>query len=221
MTTKSEKAARIADILGTLFPTPDIPLEHEDPFQLLVAVVLSAQTTDARVNLVTPALFARAPDAAAMAKLPVATILAHIKTCGLAPTKAKNLRALSQALVATYGGQVPADFAALEALPGVGHKTASVVMAQAFGVPAFPVDTHIHRLAARWGLSSGKNVETTEADLKRAYPASTWNVLHLQIIYFGRMYCPARGHVITTCPICAWAMSRARAAAEKKSGTSR
>lgn len=221
MTTRAEKAARIADILGQLFPAPEIPLEHADPFQLLVAVVLSAQTTDARVNIVTPALFARAPDAASMAKLPVATILSHIKTCGLAPTKAKNLRALSQQLVEKHGGEVPADFTALEALPAVGHKSASVVMTQAFGVPAFPVDTHIHRLAARWGLSAGKNVETTEADLKQAFPESRWNLLHLQIIYFGRMYCPARGHVITTCPICSWAMSRARAAAEKKSGASR
>jgi endonuclease-3 len=156
-----------------------------------------------------------------MAKLSAATILSHIKTCGLAPTKAKNVRALSQQLVDQHGGEVPADFEALEALPGVGHKSASVVMTQAFGVPAFPVDTHIHRLAARWGLSSGKNVETTEADLKRAFPESKWNVLHLQIIYFGRMYCPARGHVIATCPICAWAMSRTRAAAEKKTGASR
>jgi len=221
MTTRAEKAARIAEILGTLFPEPDIPLDHGDPFQLLVAVVLSAQTTDARVNLVTPALFARAPDAASMAKLPVPTILSFIRTCGLAPTKAKNLRALAGQLVEHHGGRVPADFAALEALPGVGHKTASVVMTQAFGVPAFPVDTHIHRLAARWSLSSGKDVETTEHDLKRAYPESTWNLLHLQIIYFGRMYCPARGHVIATCPICSWAMSRTRAAAEKKSGASR
>jgi endonuclease-3 len=220
-TDKATRAAKIAGILAELFPRPDIPLEHEDAFQLLVAVVLSAQTTDARVNLVTPALFARAPDAAAMARLPVATILSFIKTCGLAPTKAKNVRALAQQLVEKHGGQVPADFEALEALPGVGHKTASVVMTQAFGVPAFPVDTHIHRLAARWGLSSGKNVETTEADLKRLYPPETWNALHLQIIYFGRMYCPARGHVIATCPICSWAMSRTRAAAEKKAGASR
>jgi endonuclease III len=221
MTTKTEKAAKIARILGELFPKPDIPLEHADAFQLLIAVVLSAQTTDARVNMVTPALFRVAPDAASMADLPVAKILSFIKTCGLAPTKAKNLRALSQKLVDNHGGRVPDNFEALEALPGVGHKTASVVMTQAFGVPAFPVDTHIHRLAARWGLSSGKNVETTEHDLKRLYPESSWNALHLQIIYFGRMYCPARGHVIATCPICAWAMSRARAAAERKDGTSR
>ncbi len=218
---RADKAARIAAILQELFPAPDIPLDHEDPFQLLVAVVLSAQTTDARVNLFTPALFARAPDAAAMAKLPVPTILGFIRTCGLAPTKARNLRALAAELVATHGGRVPQDFDALEALPGVGHKTASVVMAQAFGVPAFPVDTHIHRLAARWGLSSGKDVVTTERDLKRVFAEPRWNPLHLQIIYFGRRYCPARGHVVPDCPICCWAMSGARAAAERKAGSSR
>jgi endonuclease-3 len=219
--TKTERAQRIATILDELFARPDIPLDHRDPFQLLVAVALSAQTTDARVNLVTPALFARAPDAAALARLPVATILGFIKTCGLAPTKAKNLRGLAEQLVRDHRGEVPRDFAALEALPGVGHTTASVVMSQAFGVPAFPVDTHIHRLAARWGLSSGKDVVTTERDLKRQFPESRWNPLHLQIIYFGRQHCPARGHVITTCPICAWAMSRTRAAAERAAGTSR
>ena len=215
------KTARIMAILDDKFPAPAIPLDHGDPFQLLVAVVLSAQCTDARVNLVTPALFARAPDAAAMAELPAAEILDHIRTCGLAPTKAKNLRALSQQLVRDHGGVVPKDFAALEALPGVGHKSASVVMVQAFGVPAFPVDTHIHRLATRWGLTSGKNVETTERDLKRLFPEERWAALHLQIIYFGRTYCPARGHVISDCPICAWAMSRARAAAERRAGASK
>jgi endonuclease-3 len=220
-TDRADKAARIARILEERFPQPAIPLDHEDPFQLLVAVVLSAQTTDARVNLVTPALFARAPDAAAMARLPVATILGFIRTCGLAPTKARNLKALAQQLVSAHGGQVPRSFEALEALPGVGHKTASVVMAQAFGVPSFPVDTHIHRLAARWGLSSGKNVVITEHDLKRAFPEARWNPLHLQIIYFGRSHCPARGHVIADCPICSWAMSRARASAERKAGSSR
>lgn len=219
--TRAARAARIAAILDELFPAPPIPLDHGDPFQLLVAVALSAQTTDARVNLVTPALFAQAPDAATMARLPVATILGHIRTCGLAPTKARNLRALAGELVARHGGRVPADFAALEALPGVGHKTASVVMAQAFGVPAFPVDTHIHRLAARWGLSSGKDVVTTERDLKRTFPVARWNALHLQIIYFGRRYCPARGHDVAACPICAWAMSRSRAAAERRAGQSR
>jgi len=220
-TAKAAKAARIAGILTDLFPQPAIPLDHGDPFQLLVAVALSAQTTDARVNLVTPALFARAPDARAMATLPVAKILGFIRTCGLAPTKAKNVRALAQQLVRDHGGVVPRDFAALEALPGVGHKTASVVMAQAFGVPAFPVDTHIHRLAARWGLSSGKDVVTTERDLKRVFPEATWNALHLQIIYFGRRHCPARGHDLAACPICSWAMTRTRAAAERRAGTSR
>lgn len=218
---RAEKIARIGAILDARFPAPAIPLDHGDPFQLLVAVVLSAQCTDARVNLVTPALFAQAPDAAAMARLPTAQILGHIQTCGLAPTKARNLRALSEQLLRDHGGAIPRDFAALEALPGVGHKTASVVMVQAFGVPAFPVDTHIHRLAARWGLSSGKNVETTEGDLKRAFPEERWNRLHLQIIYFGRACCPARGHVIADCPICAWAMSRARAAAERRAGSSK
>lgn len=223
-TTKTERAARaarIATILDELFPQPAIPLDHDDPFQLLVAVVLSAQTTDARVNLVTPALFARAPDAAAMARLPEKTIWGFIRTCGLAPTKAKNLKALSQQLVALHGGEVPRTFEALEALPGVGHKSASVVMTQAFGVPAFPVDTHIHRLAARWGLSSGKNVVVTEHDLKQAFPEARWNPLHLQIIYFGRSHCPARGHVIAACPICSWAMPKVRAAAERKAGSSR
>jgi endonuclease-3 len=200
-----EKAARIAATLEELFPTPAIPLDHGDPFQLLVAVVLSAQTTDARVNLVTPALFARAPDAAAMAKLPEKTILALIRTCGLAPGKAKNLRAMAKLLVEHHGGQVPRTFEELEALPGVGHKTASVVMAQAFGFPAFPVDTHIHRLAERWRLSSGKNVEQTERDLKAAFPEDRWNTLHLQIIYFGRKYCPALRHDAKACPICSWA----------------
>ena len=221
MASKRAKADAIGAILDERFPAPAIPLAHADPFQLLVAVVLSAQTTDARVNLVTPALFARGPDPAAMAGLSEAAILAAIRTCGLAPTKARNLRALAQTLVREHGGAVPRDFAALEALPGVGHKTASVVMAQAFGVPAFPVDTHIHRLAARWGLSSGQDVVTTERDLKKVFDPATWNLRHLQIIYFGRSACPARGHVIAACPICAWAMSRARAAAERAAGTSR
>lgn len=215
------RADRIGAILDELFPAPAIPLDHGDPFQLLVAVALSAQTTDARVNLVTPGLFAEAPDAATMATLPVATILRHIKTCGLAPTKARNVRAMAAQLVRDHGGVVPADFEALEALPGVGHKTASVVMSQAFGVPAFAIDTHIHRLAARWGLSSGKDVVTTERDLKRAFAEDTWNARHLQIIYFGRRYCPARGHDIAACPICAWAMSRTTAAAERARGASR
>jgi endonuclease-3 len=199
------KAEKIAAILEQLFPTPAIPLDHADPFQLLVAVVLSAQTTDARVNLVTPALFAKAPDAAALAALPERTILKLIRTCGLAPTKAKNLRRLAQLLVERHGGKVPRTFEELEALPGVGHKTASVVMAQAFDVPAFPVDTHIHRLAKRWGLSAGRNVAEVERDLKAAFPREKWNALHLQIIYFGRQFCPALRHDPATCPICSWA----------------
>jgi endonuclease-3 len=176
----------------------------------LVAVALSAQTTDARVNLVTPALFARADTAAAMSELAVEEILGLIRTCGLAPGKAKNLSAMSKLLVARHQGEVPASFAELEALPGVGHKTASVVMSQAFGVPAFAVDTHIHRLAARWGLSDGSNVERTERDLKRLFPEASWNKLHLQIIYFGREHCPARRHEAKTCPICSWAAIRVR-----------
>ena len=218
---RAARAARILPILDRLYPQPAIPLAHGDPFQLLVAVVLSARNTDAQVNRVTPALFARAPDAATLARTPVTEILRLIRTCGLAPTKAKHLRELAELLVRDHGGQVPGSFEALEALPGVGHKTASVVMVQAFGVPAFPVDTHIHRLAARWGLSSGKDVVTTERDLKAVFPRDRWHDLHLQIIYFGRRECPARGHVIAACPICAWAMSKARAAAERKVGASR
>lgn len=206
--TKTEKARRIGAILDRLHPLPAVPLAHEDPFTLLVAVVLSAQCTDARVNQVTPGLFALASTPAAMAKLPVARIEAKIRTCGLAPQKAKHVRALSQLLVERHGGVVPADLAALEALPGVGHKTASVVMAQAFGVPAFPVDTHIHRLAARWGLSGGRNVAQTERDLKAVFPEEEWGRRHLQIIYFGREHCPARGHDAGACPICSWAAPR-------------
>jgi endonuclease-3 len=206
--TKREKAAKIGAILDRLHPQPPIPLAHDDAFTLLVAVVLSAQTTDERVNLVTPGLFALARTPAAMAKLPVERIDDAIRTCGLAPQKAKNLRALSQLLVERHGGVVPRDMDALEALPGVGHKTASVVMVQAFGVPAFPVDTHIHRLAARWGLSSGRNVVETERDLKTLFPEQDWAKRHLQIIYFGRRECPARGHDAVACPICSWAAPR-------------
>ena len=212
--TRRERAERIAGILAELFPQPPIPLQHQDPFTLLVAVLLSAQTTDARVNLVTPALFERAPSPAKLAQLSYEEILALIRTCGLAPSKARALQGLARILCEQHAEQVPRDFAALEALPGVGHKTASVVMAQAFGVPAFPVDTHIHRLAARWGLSNGTTVERTEHDLKKLFPESTWGKVHLQIIYFGRRYCPARGHVIDACPICTWAMSKTRRAAE-------
>jgi endonuclease III len=199
-----DKVRRIGGILDELYPQPPIPLLHRDPFSLLVAVMLSAQTTDKKVNQVTPALFARAGTAQAMSGLSVEAILDHIRVLGLAPTKAKNLKALSAQLVERHGGKVPCDMDALEALPGVGHKTASVVLAQAFGVPAFPVDTHIHRLACRWGLSSGKNVRRTEEDLKRLFPRDEWTRRHLQIIYFGREHCPALRHEPSGCPICAW-----------------
>lgn len=212
--TRTEKAERIRAQLDELYPTVPIPLDHVDPFTLLCAVMLSAQTTDKKVNEVTPALFGLAQTPQEMAKVPVGTILAAIRTLGLAPTKAKNLQALSADIVRLHGGAVPVDEAALEALPGVGHKTASVVRAQAFGIPAFPVDTHIHRLAARWGLSAGKSVVHTERDLKRVFPEESWNKLHLQIIYFGREYCPARGHDLSACPICSWAASKARIRAE-------
>ncbi len=213
---RREKADRVGTILDELYPEPPIPLDHVDPFTLLVSVMLSAQTTDKKVNEVTPALFADAPDPASMAALPVEQILAHIRTVGLAPTKAKNLRRLAELLLARHGGEVPSDMDALEALPGVGHKTASVVMCQAFHQPAFPVDTHIHRLAARWGLSDGKNVAKTEADLKKVFPEDTWIRRHLQIIYFGREHCPARGHDLGSCPICGWAASKKRIAEESR-----
>lgn len=207
---RADKARRIEEILQDLYPQPPIPLEHEDPFTLLVAVLLSAQTTDARVNLVTPELFRRGPDPLRMAQLEVDEIHEIIKTCGLAPAKAKNIRRLAELLRDEHDAVVPASFEALEALPGVGHKTASVVMAQAFGVPAFPVDTHIHRLAARWGLSNGSSVERTERDLKRLFREEVWNDLHLQIIYFGREHCPARRHDLSKCPICSWAATKKR-----------
>lgn len=200
------KATRIAAILDELIGEPAIPLAHRNPFELLVAVALSAQCTDERVNQVTPALFAAAPNASALAAMSAEEVLPLIARLGLARTKAKNLVAMARLLVAEHGGEVPRDMALLEALPGVGHKTASVVMAQAFGEPAFPVDTHIHRLAARWGLSPGTNVVRTEADLKALFPRAQWIKLHLQMIYFGRRYCPARGHQADACPICAWAM---------------
>ena len=202
MKKKTERAEFIAQRLRELYPQPPIPLQHESTFELLVAVLLSAQCTDARVNLVTPALFARANTARAMAVVPVAEIQEMIRTCGLAPKKAKAISDLSKILVEQYGGEVPADMAALEALPGVGHKTASVVMSQGFGEPAFPVDTHIHRLAQRWGLSNGKDVVQTERDLKRLFPRESWNDLHLQIIYYGREFCSARGCDGTVCDIC-------------------
>jgi len=213
---RTERAERIGRILDELYPEPSIPLHHEDPFTLLVAVVLSAQTTDKKVNEVTPALFAVASTPATLAALPVERIQRLIREIGLAPTKAKNLKATAQRLLDVHGGRVPADFDALEDLPGVGHKTASVVMSQAFGVPAFPVDTHIHRLAARWRLSNGSTVERTEADLKRVFARETWNRRHLQIIYFGREHCPARGHDLSQCPICGWAASKQRMRVESR-----
>ena len=215
---RAEKAKRILEVLRARYPAPPIPLAHEDPFTLLVAVVLSAQTTDERVNQVTPGLFARARTPEAMAKLSVAEILSEIRSCGLAPAKAKNIRALSEILVREHGGRVPDDLEALEALPGVGHKTASVVLAQAFGKPAFPVDTHIHRLAARWGLSKGTTVEQTERDLKALCPPESWCWLHLAIILFGRERCPARGHDLSTCPICSFAATRKRMTEETRTG---
>ena len=214
--TRKEKAARIQSQLDALYPNVPIPLDHADPFTLLVAVMLSAQTTDKKVNQVTPALFKRAPNPGRMATLEVEVIRDLIAEIGLAPTKARNLRAMSRLLLERHGGQVPADMDALEALPGVGHKTASVVVSQAFGQPAFPVDTHIHRLAARWGLSNGKSVEKTEADLKRVFPQESWNRVHLQIIYFGREHCPARHHDMSRCPICSWAASKTKMAEEAK-----
>ncbi len=217
--TRQEKAGRIGKILDEKFPMPEIPLAHEDPYTLLVAVVLSAQCTDERVNQVTPKLFALASDPAAMTRLSVPQIRSIILPCGLSPAKSKNIHALSRLVLERHGGRVPKSFEELEALPGVGHKTASVVMAHAFGVPAFPVDTHIHRLAARWGLSSGRNVVETERDLKALFPESEWIRRHLQIIYFGRRYCPARAHDFAACPICSWAASRARATREKARAT--
>lgn len=188
--------------LESLYPETPVPLLHSDPYTLLVAVLLSAQCTDERVNKVTPELFRLANNPADMTRLTVEEIERIIKPCGLSPAKSKAISQLSQILLGKYDGEVPASFEALESLPGVGHKTASVVMSQAFGVPAFPVDTHIHRLATRWGLTSGKNVTETEKDLKRIFPESSWNKLHLQIIFFGRQYCPARGHDPAVCPIC-------------------
>jgi endonuclease-3 len=199
---RKEKAVFVESTLSELFPSPAIPLHHSDPFTLLVAVVLSAQCTDKKVNEITPLLFAKARTPKAMAKLEVDQIREIIRPCGLSPAKSKALQGLSKIIMEQHGGEVPRTFEALETLPGVGHKTASVVMSQAFGVPAFPVDTHIHRLAWRWGLSNGKSVEQTEKDLKRLFPVDSWNVLHLQIIYFGRAHCPAKGHDPRQCPIC-------------------
>lgn len=200
--TKTERAAHIDRRLEGLYPETPIPLDHRDPYTLLIAVLLSAQCTDVRVNQVTPRLFELAAEPEAMAALHVDVINDIVRPCGLAPRKAQAIHRLSEILLEKHDGQVPESFEALEELPGVGHKTASVVMAQAFGVPAFPVDTHIHRLAYRWRLSSGKSVVQTEKDLKRLFPKARWNKLHLQIIYYGRQYCTARGCDGTKCPLC-------------------
>jgi endonuclease-3 len=207
---RADRAERIQDILDELYPRTPIPLDHSDPYTLLVAVLLSAQCTDVRVNSVTPKLFAKASDPPSMARLTVSQIQVIIRPCGLAPQKAKAIRGLSRILVDAYDGAVPQDLEALETLPGVGHKTASVVVSQAFGVPAFPVDTHIHRLAARWGLSNGRNVVQTERDLKAVFARERWNDMHLKIIFFGREHCPARGHDLSRCPICGWAATKKR-----------
>jgi len=200
--TKAEKATFILKTLDRLYQMPPIPLSHRSPYELLVAVLLSAQTTDVKVNQVTPALFKAANTPAKMVRLRVDDILGFVRTVGLAPGKSKNIHRLSELLLERHDGVVPQTLEELEELPGVGHKTASVVVAQAFGQPAFPVDTHIHRLAYRWGLSNGKNVVQTERDLKRTFPEKSWNKLHLQIIYFGREHCPARSHDMGACPIC-------------------
>ena len=212
---RSEKAKIIGNMLDELYPETPIPLDHYSAYTLLVAVMLSAQTTDKKVNEVTPALFKKADTPEKMAKLDVKLIQSIIKEIGLAPTKAKNLRKMAQQLI--EGGGVKQDWDYLESLAGVGHKTASVVMSQWFGVPAFPVDTHIHRLAARWGLSNGKSVDKTEKDLKNIWPKDEWNRKHLQIIFFGREHCPARNHDLKKCPICSWAASKKRILEEAKS----
>ena len=200
--TNKERATKILSILEHEFPEVPIPLDHKDPYTLLIAVLLSAQCTDERVNKITPLLFAKADNPYDMIKMTVEEIKEIIRPCGLSPMKSKGIHGLSQMIIEQHGGEVPQSFEALEAMPAVGHKTASVVMSQAFGVSAFPVDTHIHRLAYRWKLSTGKNVDKTEKDLKEAFPRETWNKVHLQIIFFGRKYCPARGHNALACPIC-------------------
>lgn len=199
---KQAKALFIAQILDELFPTPSIPLDHKDPYTLLIAVLLSAQCTDARVNQITPRLFSLADTPGKMVLLTQHQIEEIIRPCGLAPTKSKAIRRLSADLLTHHNEKVPATFEELEKLPGVGHKTASVVMSQAFHQPAFPVDTHIHRCAHRWKLTHGRSVEETEKDLKRLFPSESWNRLHLQIIHFARKFCPARGHIPADCPIC-------------------
>jgi endonuclease-3 len=200
--TKAERAAHIDRRLDELYPETPVPLDHFDAYSLLIAVLLSAQCTDVRVNQITPALFARASNPRDMMQVPVEEIREIIRPCGLSPRKSRAISELSRILIEEHGGEVPADFEALEALPGVGHKTASVVMAQAFGVPAFPVDTHIHRLAQRWKLTNGRNVEQTERDLKKLFPRNRWNALHLQIIFYGREHCTARGCDGTRCVLC-------------------
>ena len=200
--TRLEKAAFVSRKLAELYPRTTIPLDHEDPYTLLIAVVLSAQCTDKKVNEITPLLFAKARTPQQMVKLDVKEIEDIIRPCGLSPMKSKGIHGLSKIILDEHGGKVPKTFAALEALPSVGHKTASVVMSQAFGFPAFPVDTHIHRLAWRWTLSTGKSVEHTEADLKKLFPKDSWNALHLRIIFFGREHCPAKAHDPRKCPIC-------------------
>ncbi|MGA0330842.1 MAG: endonuclease III [Candidatus Poseidoniaceae archaeon] len=213
---RKEKAERIQSMLEELYPETPVPLDHDTPFQLLVAVLMSAQTTDLKVNQVTPELFRQGPNPEKMAALEVSQIQSMIREVGLAPTKAKNIKRLSELLLERHQGNIPNTFEELEDLPGVGHKTAGVVLAQAFGIPAFPIDTHIHRLAARWGLSSGRNVDQTEKDLKAIFPKEAWNDLHLQIIFFGREYCPARYHDLSECPICSWAATKKRIAEEAK-----
>ena len=212
--TRNDKAKKIGKMLDKLYPKTPIPLNHSSAYTLIVAVMLSAQTTDKKVNQVTPALFKRANTPEKMAALKAETIQNIIKQIGLAPTKAKNLRKMAEQLIA--GGGMRAEWEYLESLAGVGHKTASVVMSQWYGFPAFPVDTHIHRLAARWGLSNGKNVEKTEKDLKNVWPKNPWTQRHLQIIYFGREHCPARNHDLSQCPICSWAASKKRIREEMK-----
>jgi len=202
MKSASERARYIDERLARLYPETPIPLDHTSPYTLLIAVLLSAQCTDKRVNLQTPGLFAKADNPRAMVKLSVAEIDAQVRPCGLAPRKAQAIRRLSELLIENHGGEVPRTFEELEALPGVGHKTASVVMAQAFGVPAFPVDTHIHRLAQRWKLTDGRSVEQTERDLKKLFPREHWNALHLRIIFYGREHCTARGCDGTVCGLC-------------------
>lgn len=212
---RAEKAARIGEMLDDLYPDPPVPLDHRDPYTLVVAVALSAQTTDKKVNQVTPALFAAASTPEEMAALSPDEILGYIREVGLAPTKAKNLSKMAYQIL-DAGGEIIPDWDFLESLAGVGHKTASVVMSGAFGIPAFAVDTHIHRLAHRWGLSNGTTVEQTEKDLKSVFPEDTWARRHLQIIFFGREYCPARRHDLLGCPICSWAATKKQIAAEEK-----